>query len=113
MACGHVPAHRVESTLLMSLVTCGWSVAMLSASRLLDHHRVDEAVLLCFTRTHEVVAIRILLDAVERLPARRFTDDGTEEGVLQVYDQKLAFWRESVPAASIEELTEATGLLRG
>src|SRR5438128_7051115 len=38
------------------------------ASRLLDHHLVDEAVLLCFTRTHEVVAIGILLDALEGLP---------------------------------------------
>src|SRR5713226_7312856 len=36
-------------------------------SRFLGHHFVDQAVLLGLTRAHEVVAIGVLFDAVERL----------------------------------------------
>src|SRR6267143_1390815 len=36
-------------------------------SRFLGHHFVDQAVLLGLTRAHEVVAISVLFDAIERL----------------------------------------------
>src|SRR5256885_1477261 len=54
-----VSARTVLSRPNLTLLGC--------RSWLLDHHFVDQAVLLRLTRPHEVVAISVLLDAVERL----------------------------------------------
>src|SRR5436853_7242068 len=62
---GRRPGRRPPAMVRLSALNL---TLLQPAGRFLDDHFVDQTVFLGFARAHEVVAIGVLLDPIERLP---------------------------------------------